>query len=226
MDSRTPRSRMTPKSETAAEGAINTRLLKAIGHPIRFRILGEVTERPSSPAEVAARIGMPTQHVAYHFGVLAENGAIEFVGTKPSRGAVKRMYRAIDRPWLDEAHWAELPPAVRSGVANDILNRMWEHVVEGVRAGGFDDPKTHSTWTVLDLDRQGFEEVADLLIETLERALAVQAEAAERLSELPEDERETERSEVAMLHYHRPRAGEKDAASKTKRGSAKSGHTG
>lgn len=215
---------MTPSSEPAQELAIDTRLLKAIGHPVRFRILQELTNRPASPAEVAAAIGMPTQHVSYHFSVLAENGAIEFVGTKPSRGAVKRVYRATERPWLDEAHWAELPPAVRSGIANDILNGMWEHVVEGVRAGGFDDPKTHSTWTVLDLDRQGFEAVADLLIETLERALAVQAEAAERLSKLPEDERETERSEVAILHYHRPREGE--GAAKAKRASVESVRSG
>jgi DNA-binding transcriptional ArsR family regulator len=198
---------MTTSSEPAGGTAIDARLLKAIGHPVRFRILEQLTERPASPAEVAQVIGMPTQHVSYHFSVLAENGAIEFVGTKPSKGAVKRVYRATERPWLDDSHWMQLPPAIRAALFNDILNGMWEHVVEGARAGGFEDPKTHASWTTLDLDREGYAAVCDLLEETLERVVAVQAESAERVANMPEDERQTERTEVAILHYHRPRQG-------------------
>lgn len=203
---------------------MDARLLKAIGHPVRWRILRELTERPASPAEVAGIIGMPTQHVSYHFSVLADNGAIEFVGTKPSRGAVKRVYRATERPWLDEAQYIQLPPAIRAALFNDTLNAIWQHVVEGARAGGFEDPKTHTSWTVLDLDREGYEDVAELLIETLERVIAIQAEAAERVSGLPEEDRETERTEVAMLHYHRPREGE--GAAKAKRASVESVRSG
>ena len=60
---------------------------------------------------------------------------------------------------------------------------------------------------MLDLDPQGLDEVADLLQETVERALAIQARAAGRLVELDEDERREERTELTVLHYHRPRRG-------------------
>lgn len=203
---------MTPTTQLDRDLSIDEGFLKAIGHPVRFRILEELNERAASPSELADTLSMPVQRVAYHFSVLQKQDAIEFVGTRPSSGALKRVYRATARPLVDDARWAHLPQSVRNALFGSILDGLWRHVVEGAQAGGFDDPQSHASWTAIDVDREGYQEIAAILEEVVGRVLDVQARAANRLAALPEAERHTERTELAIMHYHRPRDGETEPA--------------
>lgn len=197
--------------------SINTgRLLKSLGHPLRQRILVELNRKESSPSRLAEVLDEPLGNVSYHVKVLLEHDAIELVGTKPVRGALEHTYRAIERPYLDDDHWARLPVSVRRRIFDDTLQDIWEHVVDGAQDGGLDHPRAHISWTPLELDEQGHEEVSALLSDALERVLAIQAEAAGRLAELDEDEREVERTELAVMHYHRPRAADPSRSSKSR----------
>lgn len=148
---------MTAASRTDPQ----TRLVKAMGHPLRHRILVCLNERQASPSTLAKELDEPLGNVAYHVKILLENDAIELVETKPVRGAIEHIYRATAR--------------------------------------------VHMSWTPLELDREGYEEVADLLAEALDRVLAIEAESSGRLAELPEAQRESERTELAVMHYHRSR---------------------
>lgn len=195
---------MASHEQTSAE----TRLIKAIAHPLRFRILVKLNEGPASPSNLAEQLDEPLGNVSYHVQILLQQGAIELIDTRPVRGAVEHIYRATARPFFDETHWAKLPVSVRRQFQDSTLQGVWEHLVEAFDTGGLDNPKTHVSWTNLDLDERGYDEVADLLDETLERALAIQAEAASRLRDVPEGERETERTELSVMHFNRPRAGE------------------
>jgi DNA-binding transcriptional ArsR family regulator len=186
------------------------RLLKAISHPIRLRILEQLNEREASPSQLARQLGEPIGNLSYHVKVLLRYDAIELVATKPVRGAIEHFYRATMRPFFDDAHWAKLPLSTRRALFDPMLQRIWDHVVEAAGSGGLDDPRTHISWTTLDLDGQGYEDVVELLAQTLDRALEIQAEAAGRLSEAAEDE--TERTELAIMHYHRPRIDEREGA--------------
>lgn len=185
--------------------ALDERLIKAIAHPLRQRILERLNQVEASPTNLADQLGERLGNVAYHVNVLKETGAVELVDTRQVRGAVEHIYRATARPLFDDEHWARLPLSLRRQLFDLNLQQVWEHIVEAAQRGGLDDPKTHISWTALDLDRRGTEEMAELLMATLERALEIHAESAGRLTGVEEADRLTERTELTMMHYHRPR---------------------
>ena len=189
------------------ESTIEKRLIKALGHPLRQRILEKLNEREGSPSRLAEALDEPLGNVSYHVRVLLDCDAIELVGTRPVRGTLEHTYRAITRPYLGDEHWARLPASVRRSLFDKTLQQIWEHAVEGAEEGGFDHPRTHVSWVALDLDSEGYQQVAELLTATLERVLEIQAEAAGRLTGRSDTDGETARTELALLHYHRPRAG-------------------
>ena len=144
---------MPPETDTPSA---DQRLFKALGHPLRQRILDSLNEQEGSPSQIAERLGERLGNVSYHVKILERNGAAELVSTKAVRGAVEHFYRAT----------------ARAGVSS----------------------------TPLELDEQGYREVTELLEETLERALAVQAEARKRIA----GEAGTGRlTELAVLHFER-----------------------
>jgi DNA-binding transcriptional ArsR family regulator len=184
----------------SAEG----RLIKAMAHPLRFRLLILLNERAASPSGLASMVGEPVGNVSYHVRILAELGAAELVETRQVRGAVEHIYRATARPFFDDAHWAKLPVSVRRQFQDQTIQGIWEHLVEAAAAEGLDRPDTHVSWTTLDLDEQGFEDVTALLAKTLDRALEINAEVAGRAANGQSSGVATQRTELAILHYQRP----------------------
>jgi DNA-binding transcriptional ArsR family regulator len=182
------------------------RLYKALSHPLRQKILVKLNERPASPSDLAVELDEKVGNVAYHVRALLDLNTIELVRTEPVRGTLEHFYCATARPFIDDEHWARLPVSVRRQFTDTTVQGLWEHVVEATDRGGFDDPRSHVSWTTLHLDEEGRDEVARILNVALEDVLAEQAEAAGRLAERSESEREdeVERTEVAILHYLRP----------------------
>jgi DNA-binding transcriptional ArsR family regulator len=181
------------------------RVMKALSHPLRFRILVLLNQKVASPSEIAAELDEPLGNVAYHTKILAENGAIEQVRTAPVRGALEHFYRAQIRPWFDDELSAELPDSIRRVLFGEIIQYIWGDVVAAGESGGFDDPETHITRTHLDLDEDGYREVVDLLNSVVERVLELHAESAPRLAKLSPEERQrvTRRTALAIMHFDR-----------------------
>jgi len=74
-------------------------LLTALGHPLRRRILREMTRaEKSSPRELAEALSEPLSNVSYHVRVLADCEALTLVGTRPVRGSTQHFYRATVEP--------------------------------------------------------------------------------------------------------------------------------
>jgi DNA-binding transcriptional ArsR family regulator len=185
------------------EQALDPRLIKAMGHPLRHRILVLLNLKVASPSEIAKELHEPLGNVAYHTKILADNDAIEQVRTAPVRGALEHFYRATIRPWFDDAAWAKLAVSVRRELQEPALQDIWADLLASGPAGGFNDPKTHFSRTYLDLDEQGYQEVVDILNDALDRALEIHAESAPRLAAMDVDERETHRTVMALLLFHR-----------------------
>ncbi len=190
-----------PRTRTEID---NKRVAKVLSHPLRFRILERLNEREASPSEIAKYLNEPLGNVSYHFKVLEQYDAVELVGTRPVRGALEHIYRASARPYLNGDEWSKLPQSVRNQIFGGLLETAWQHVARAATAGGFDDADTHVSWTNLDLDRQGYDEMVELLVSTLDRALEIKAEAAGRLVELSPDVREVRRTELTILYYDSP----------------------
>jgi DNA-binding transcriptional ArsR family regulator len=71
-----------------------TRIHRALSHPLRARILTALSDRESSPVELAAELDAALGVVSYHVRVLLDADLVELVGTTPRRGAVQHHYRA------------------------------------------------------------------------------------------------------------------------------------
>jgi DNA-binding transcriptional ArsR family regulator len=190
------------RKKPAAKGGLDERIVKAISHPIRHRVLVALNDRIASPNELAGELGESLGRVSYHVRQLAAVGAIELVRTEPRRGAVEHFYRATSRAWFDDADWAKLPSSTRRNIFGQNLNRIGADVRAAAESGGFDHVQTHVSFTLLDLDEQGMSDLGALLSETLDRALEIVAESAGRRTE---GGGEALATELAMLHFQRAR---------------------
>jgi DNA-binding transcriptional ArsR family regulator len=197
------RSRRKGASREETSTGLDPRVIKALGHPLRQSILLILNERVASPMEIARQLDEPIGNVAYHTKTLERLGMVELVKTEPARGATEHFYRAAARPLLDDQHWAQLPLSVRRELFDGTLQRIWDHTVAAAAGDGFDDDRAHVSWTKLELDDQAYDELADELAAMLDRAMEIHAEAAARLAAVPAEEREAQKTELAIMHFDR-----------------------
>jgi DNA-binding transcriptional ArsR family regulator len=72
-------------------------LFRLLGHPIRLRILLGFGGDTLSTSELEQRLDVGLGVLAYHVGVLRDDGFLMLVDTRPSRGALESFYRLTDR---------------------------------------------------------------------------------------------------------------------------------
>ncbi len=193
------------KKRTKSDATVDVRVLKALGHPIRQRILQVLNEEVASPNQLAGKLDEPLSNVSYHVKILESCDAIELVRTQPVRGALEHFYRATMRARLEEEQWALLPESSKNDLTNQTLNQIWGHVTEAAGSGGFTDPKSAVVWIDLELDAEAHAKLGDEVVRLLNLATDLQAESAVRLAKLEDEEREqaTHRTELDLLYFHR-----------------------
>lgn len=156
-------------------------LLRALGHPLRIKILALTAERVMSPNAMARKIGDTVGNVGYHARVLRAAGLIELVDEKPVRGAVEHFYRAIERPWFDQDCWSQFAPEVKSAISSYGIDLLVNDAARAVQAGTFDSRDSrHLSRVPMLLDAEGFANVSKILDQALDAVLAEQAASDER----------------------------------------------
>jgi len=163
------------------------RYVKALSHPLRVRILALLEEQEHSPVRLAERLHASLGTVSYHVRTLERLGLAELVRTTPRRGAIEHHYRAKDRPTVSDAAWAAAPPAAKQALIGATLQQVHDYADIANAAGGFDRGDAHLSRTPLQLDEEGWREVAGLLERLLAEVDSVEARAAERLAEAGDD---------------------------------------
>ena len=87
-------------------------LFRLLGHPIRLRSLLAFGSDTLSPSELEQRLDVGLGLLAYHVGVLRDDGFLMLVDTRAARGAVESFYRLTERGELARnviaATWREL----------------------------------------------------------------------------------------------------------------------
>jgi DNA-binding transcriptional ArsR family regulator len=192
------------KKAKAADDTVDVKLLKALGHPLRQRILQVLNDGVASPNEVANKLGEPLSNVSYHVKILEKCDAIELVSTQPVRGALEHFYRAKARAKLDESEWKRLPASVRDSLFGQTIDQIWTHVAAAMGNDGFDNPKSAAAWVELELDEEAYDELSQSIADFFDRAIALQAASKARLESLDPQEREsqTHRVELDALLFH------------------------
>ena len=143
--------------------------------------------------------------VAYHMGILAKAGGVELVRTEPRRGSTEHYYRATMRPYFADREWARLPAETRRKVLAVETKRIVNDIKSAAAGTGLDHPKAHVSWSPLELDREGYEEVAELLGGVIDQLHEIQARATGRQAEKGGKKGTQLSTEVAIVHFERPR---------------------
>jgi DNA-binding transcriptional ArsR family regulator len=170
-------------SRSRHRGAIDQRLVRALGHPVRVQALIVLNERIASPNEISKELDQTVGHVSYHIKVLKECECIELVDTAPRRGAMEHYYRATDRAFLNAEEWASLPSSIRPGMSASLLQTVMNDASDALMAGTFDKrTDRHLSWTPMIVDEQGWDELKTGLEGFLERIFDIQSSSAERLA--------------------------------------------
>ena len=138
------------------------RMVKALAHPLRLRIIDALEDRSASPSELSQELGVPIGNVSYHVRRLEALGVLKLVDTAQRRGAVEHYFRLDRRPRVSEKAWASAPDIVKE-------------------AGGFNRPESHVGRLPMVLDGQGFKEAADVLATVAERLKKIEEKSAKRL---------------------------------------------
>jgi DNA-binding transcriptional ArsR family regulator len=164
------------------ESIDDPRLVRALSHPLRVRILAILEERTASAVEMSRMLRAPLGVVAYHVRTLDRLGLIELEREIPVRGAVQRFFRARERPTVSAQAWAEAAPVAKQAMIGATLQQIHDFAQASNASGGFDRTDAHITRTALKLDAQGFERLAGALGEVLREVDEIEQEVAARQS--------------------------------------------
>jgi hypothetical protein len=188
--------------KTKKKDGVEQIVAKAFAHPLRVQILIILNERVASPNLLAQELDQSLNLVAYHVRVLEKYDCIELVDTKQRRGATEHFYRATRRQFLSDSEWARMPESLRPGLSGAMLKSMFDDIEEAVKSGTFDEKEDrHLTRTPMVVDKEGWDQVNALLLQTYDKVLEIQTEAQARLAKSGEEGMNTK---VDMLHFVSP----------------------
>jgi Helix-turn-helix domain len=210
-----PTTEGSPLPKTKKKDGVEQIVAKAFAHPLRVQILIILNERVASPNLLAQELDQSLNLVAYHVRVLEKYDCIELVDTKQRRGATEHFYRATRRQFLTDSEWSRMPDSLRPGLSGAMLKAAFDDVEEAINGNTFDElDDRHLSRTPMVVDKKGWADASSLLAETLDRLLAIQTEASERLA--ANDETGL-LSKVVLLHFKSP-----DPKGEAKNGSTRS----
>jgi len=190
---------------------VDSRLAKALAHPLRVQLLAALNEGVASPNELAKKLDEPLTNVSYHVRMLHDLGTIELVETEPRRGALEHYYRAVVRPFFADRDWKRLPKNARGSISDAVLQLVWDDSAEAIKGGLFDEREDrHLSRSVLCVDEQGWEALNELLVETLDSAMQIQADSASRASK--GDDGETFSVNLVMMTHPTPSSAKQSTA--------------
>jgi DNA-binding transcriptional ArsR family regulator len=182
----------------AASAPLDEGLIKALAHPLRWRIVEALVERgEASPVELARLLDQPLATVSHHIRVLRDAGSIELTRTEQRRGAIEHYYRALMPAFVDDEQWELIPKMLRRGISGQLFRRILSEAATAGDEGAFDVAGSHLDRMIVELDEKGWADVSEVLLDVLRRIQAIQAESDARRS----DDTRPRVSELAIMHF-------------------------
>ena len=175
------------------------RYVKALGHPLRVRILALLQERTASPRELAQWLDATLGTVSYHVRTLHDFGLIELVRTSQVRGAIAHHYRAKVRPRVSDEAWAAAAPIVKQAAVGATLQTVDDYARASAAAGGFDRGEAHLTRTNIRLDAKGWKSASKACQKLIAELARIEEAASKRLAKDPHAAGVTDAAVVQML---------------------------
>ena len=193
------------------------RLVKALAHPLRIRILSSLEERVASPSRLAAELDAPLGTVSYHVRILAGLGLLQLVDRKQRRGAIEHYYRARGPARISESAWEEVPTVVKEALVEATLGEIYRYVDDAAAGGGFSRGDAHLVRQPLTLDARGWKELAAAVQNLWEHAKRIEADSASRLH--AGQRRRAYEAGLVLMYFERPTAPREPDGAPSERGS-------
>lgn len=182
------------------------RLVKALAHPLRVRILGLLESRTMTPKAIAAELGMRLENVSYHVRILRDFGFIKLERKKQVRGAIEHHYRAVARPRITTQAWTDLPAVVQDAMTRANLSHLMEMLGSAAEQDGFARAETQLTHRHLLVDGLGYTEASIAMAEVFNELTRIERDAAHRIRMGAAQGEET-RVIAAALLFNAPEGG-------------------
>lgn len=161
---------------------IDQNLVKALGHPLRVRILETLQGRSASPVQLSKEMDESLGVVSYHTNALVDCGCIEQTHTRPRRGTIEHFFTAIPRSFVGAQDWRRAPLSVRGGVSEAAIGTLVERAAAALEAGTLDArDDTTLSWMPMQVDDRGWREMAEVLDATLRALQKINTRSRERL---------------------------------------------
>ena len=157
------------------------RLVKALAHPLRVRILGILERRSATPKELAEILDVPLENLSYHVRALRDFGFIKLERRRMVRGAVEHRYGMVARPRITAAAWEQLPAIVREALDAASLDQIWDVVTRAAAQDKMSRPESHMARRVARLDEQGLAEMSEVVTQAVNRLVEIEKQSVQRL---------------------------------------------
>jgi DNA-binding transcriptional ArsR family regulator len=155
---------------------------RALRHPLRVQILAACNGRDLTPKEFAEGHELSVPVVSYHFRALEISGYIQKVREESVRGARRYYYRAVGPEPSAVEEFAQVGPESQRAISAAVLRGFVARCAEAIGRGTFDArADSHFTWSALELDEQGWNELIAELGRIFKLFHELEAEAQDRL---------------------------------------------
>jgi DNA-binding transcriptional ArsR family regulator len=110
---------------------------KALGHPVRHRIVNALRQRPATLGQLASAMGLAKGTISFHVRVLREAGLVQAAGTQHVRGGTEQYFALASTSFrlheeaesgpafLLEAALGEMLPAGPGQPGHTALRHLW-----------------------------------------------------------------------------------------------------
>jgi DNA-binding transcriptional ArsR family regulator len=114
----------TEDDSTAEPGPLTLRTpaqFKALGHPVRHRIVNVLRQRPATLRQLASALGLAKGTVSFHVGVLREAGLVLVAATHQVRGGTEQRFALVSGDFRFGEDAAAGPELLLQAAAAEVL---------------------------------------------------------------------------------------------------------
>lgn len=142
--------------------------LRALGDPVRARIIGLLRERAASTTELAAALESPKGTVGHHLKVLEREKLVRVVRTRKVRALTEKYYGRVARLFVLRGDDESKPDFLRGGTLSALMLR--QAADEILVAANDSDTSAMLNVRLREKDRRRFEQRLNRLVADFQAA--------------------------------------------------------
>lgn len=138
----------------------------------------------ASPSDIAQELSVRVPNVSYHTRALEGMGLIRLVRTEQRRGARQHYYEALGPVRITDRVWGQVPEVVKSAIADAAVAGAVRTMSAAATRDGFARPEALAARRVMNLDEQGFRELAAAANDLIAQSERIEKDSAHRLAKM------------------------------------------